>query len=258
MTNEQMVKLVHQGNKKYMSLLWDKNRWFIFHLFSKLLRCNPVNAQCMIAAGLTIEDLKQEAYFILLNAVDSFDASGGYSFLSSLYYATKSQFFNLIGMNTAKGRNDPFNKADRLERKIDFDGNSVTVGEMISDERAIYALETVENKEYLGQLTEVVQGALSRLKSSQRLVLEKAFFQEKNYRQISKEIGIPYHTVKQRRDSGLRALGRGKNYILLLPFYFSEDVPSVAYHGSLLSFKEHQASSTERILLYKERQQQIY
>jgi len=73
MTNEQIVLLIQQGQdiKHNMELLYTKNERFIY----KTVRgyANPSN---------DIDDLMQNAYFGLVNAVDKFDSSKGYKFLT--------------------------------------------------------------------------------------------------------------------------------------------------------------------------------
>lgn len=74
MTNEELVRLIKQGDYSLMADLYEQNRRFIYALV-KRSGINPDN----------YEDAMQDAYFGLHEAVNRFDESMGYKFLT---YAT--------------------------------------------------------------------------------------------------------------------------------------------------------------------------
>lgn len=240
MTNEQLAK------ERDIFALWTRNRKFIFHIFKKLLNGNPANWERMTAAGLTIDDLEQEAFFALLNAVEAFNPSGGYTFLNSLQYAAKTRFFELIGMRTAKGKNDPLTNADRLEREIAVGNSSAPLGDLLPDEEAESQPETVENDLNREQLLEVLSVIMDRLTPTEREVIEGIYFKGKTLARLAEEHGKSYNAIRQQRQSALRKLKRQGSR--LRPFLW-DDVPSVAYRGSLGAFKRYWASSTEQAVI---------
>ena len=248
MTNEQLAK------ERDIFALWTRNRKFIFHIFKKLLNGNPANRERMTAAGLTFDDLEQEAFFALLNAVEAFNPSGGYTFLNSLQYAAKTRFFELIGMRTAKGKNDPLTNADRLEREIAVGNSSAPLGDLLPDEEAESQLETVENDLNREQLLEVLSVIMDRLTPTEREVIEGVYFKGKPLTRLAEEHGKSYNAIRQQRQSALCKFRRHSR--TLRPFLW-DDVPGVAYRGSLGAFKRYWASSTEQAVINRNRPKRI-
>lgn len=248
MTNEQLAK------ERDILTLWTRNRKFIFHIFKKLLNGNPANWERMTAAGLTIDDLEQEAFFVLLNAVEAFDPSGGYTFLNSLQYAAKTRFFELIGMRTAKGKNDPLTNADRLEREIAVGNSSAPLGDLLPDEEAEAHLEAVENDLNREQLLEVLSVIMDRLTPTEREVIGGVYFNGKTLTKLAEEHGKSYNAIRQQKQSALRKLKRRGSR--LRPFLW-DDIPGVAYRGSLGAFKRHWTSSTEQAVINRNRPKRI-
>lgn len=74
MTNEELIRLIKQGDYSLMADLYERNRWFIYALV-KRSGISPDN----------YEDAMQDAYFGLHEAVSGYDESMGYKFLT---YAT--------------------------------------------------------------------------------------------------------------------------------------------------------------------------
>ncbi|MBR4027713.1 MAG: sigma-70 family RNA polymerase sigma factor [Lachnospiraceae bacterium] len=73
MSNEELVKLIQSGQSKYMSELWEQNKGYIGKLTLKY------------KGYAELEDLKQEAYFGICEAVKHFDTEKDVLFLT---YAT--------------------------------------------------------------------------------------------------------------------------------------------------------------------------
>lgn len=83
-TNEELVEKIQSGVevKKNMGLLYEQNKNFIY--------------KCALPYShrIEIEDLMQEAYFGLLNAVNSFDSSKGAKFLTYAIYHIRNALCN--------------------------------------------------------------------------------------------------------------------------------------------------------------------
>lgn len=242
MTNEAMAKAVKQGDNSYIVPLWEQNRKFIYYVFNKLLNNNPNNRLRMASAGVTIEDLEQEAFFVFLNAIEAFDPSGGYTFISSLSYATKNGFFELIGMRTAKGRNDPLTNSDRLEREITEEG--YTIGDTISDPEGEEAYNKIVETETNRQLGTVIHEILDNMTPLEQGAIEGYFFQGKTLKQLAAERGVALEAVRSQKQKALRKFRQKHNCHRLKPFIM-DTIDQYAYRGSLGAFKRHWASSTE-------------
>ena len=105
MNNEEMVKAIQEGKKEYMVLLWNQCEKFIEYQADMYLRQFPDHYKEQK------NDMVNESYFALLNAVESFDPEQG-SFVSYLTWHLRNAFCKaLLGGVTDKKKKDPINKA---------------------------------------------------------------------------------------------------------------------------------------------------
>lgn len=90
MDNEEIVSAIHRNENRSENLerLYLQNKSFIYASARRY------------SAFADIEDLMQEAYFGLENAVNTFDSSRGVKFSTHLYYHLRTTFFRFIGHNT--------------------------------------------------------------------------------------------------------------------------------------------------------------
>lgn len=242
MTNEQLAKAIKQGQDEPITELWERTRGFIYYTLKKLITGNPNNARRMVQAGFTSKDLGQEAFIILFNAVQAFDPAGGYSFVNSLYYATKRRFFELIGLRTAKGRNDPLTNSDRLEREIQYGDSTAPLGDYIADERAEEEFNTTVDNEFHSELKVALNTAVNTLEPLQKQAIEGYFFQGKTLKVLAKERGVSLEAIRSQKEKALRRLRKEDHIKNLRPFIIDE----YAYKGGLHSFRNTWTSSTER------------
>lgn len=204
--NEQLAKEIKAGNENLIPELWDATRLFIFHQLNHIVKRNQSNQDLMISAGITKEDLYQEAFFILLEAVNAFNPAGGYSFLSSLEFAAQNHFFALVGMRTAKGRNDPLNNSDRFERQLASEDEEICLGDTIPDPDAENALDAVIEREYQRQCRVDIDKALKYLTDTEKRIIIERYYKNKRLPALQKEYGIPTEKINQYHKSALRKL----------------------------------------------------
>lgn len=200
------AKEIKTGNNDMIPELWEATRLYIFHALNHIVERNRVNQERMVSAGVTKEDLDQEAFFILLEAVNTFDPAGGYSFISSLHFAAQTHFFALIGMRTAKGRHDPLNSSDRFERSIDNGDDELSLGDTIPDQDAENAFDSVIETQYQEQRHTAIQKALRCLSPIEEQVIIERYYKNKGLTALGKECGMSTARVYQLHQSALRKL----------------------------------------------------
>ena len=137
MTNEQLAWNVQNGNRAALTELWGAVRPLLFSLAWKFYS-RQGKERCS-SHGVTLEDLQQEAFFALYDAVRAFDEGKGYQFTTYLSRATENRFRACMGI---RGKRDPLNAADRLERPLPGEEERQQ-GDTIPDEQAQAALEAV-------------------------------------------------------------------------------------------------------------------
>lgn len=77
MTNEELAKAAQQGNQGALPQLWEANRALLF-AFAWKFYTRQGKDRCA-QRGVTLEDLQQEAFFALYDAVGAFDEGKGSS-----------------------------------------------------------------------------------------------------------------------------------------------------------------------------------
>lgn len=90
MDNEELVTAIRNGvdRQNNMERLYLQNKGVMLKIARKY------------AAFADIDDLMQEAYFALDNAVNTYDNTCGAKFTTYLSYHLKGAFFRFIGQNT--------------------------------------------------------------------------------------------------------------------------------------------------------------
>ena len=76
MTNEELAKAAQQGNQGALPQLWEATRALLF-AFAWKFYTRQGKDRCA-QRGVTLEDLQQETFFALCDAVGAFDEGKGY------------------------------------------------------------------------------------------------------------------------------------------------------------------------------------
>lgn len=246
MTVDRIAKAVKSGNQTLIPVLWEQTHRYIFYCLRQLEHHNPANAERMIQMGLTHEDIRQEAYFILLDAVDQYKPDRDYTFLNSVKYAATNRFFSIIGMRTKEQRCNPLPLAERLEKPISNGEEDIFIGDLVPDENAVIAFESVTNDIVREELKKEIFDALSELDSDQRVAIDYFFFHDQQLQSCQKAVDFSQKELTSNKNKALRKIRRthGKK---LIPY--AEElgiIQKYTYRSSLNSFKNTWTSSTER------------
>lgn len=246
MTNEEMAAAVKQENKNHLIPLWNATRKLIYHYLLRMIAGNPVNRERMVSRGLTMDDIQQEAFFILIHAIEAFQPEKGYTFSHQLFYSTKTVFLDLIGIRTAKGRKDIMCKAQSLDAPLpgEYDDESICLSDTIADEEASEAFQTVIDDQFHEQFTADIQDVINDLPPNEREAINGIYFKGETLKQIGAEQDVSIEAVRQYHMSALRKLRKGNALRRLRP-YAVEIIDRYAYHGSVGAFKNTWSSSTE-------------
>ena len=88
MINEQLALNVQNGNRAALTELWGAVRPLLFSLAWKFY-IRQGKERCS-SHGVTLEDLQQEAFFALYDAVQAYKPEKGYQLTTYLHYATEN------------------------------------------------------------------------------------------------------------------------------------------------------------------------
>lgn len=239
MTNEQLAWNVQNGNRAALTELWGAVRPLLFSLAWKFYQ-KQGKERCS-SHGVTLEDLQQEAFFALCDAVQAYKPEKGYQLTTYLHYATENRFKACMGI---QGKADALNHADRLERPLPGEEERQQ-GDTIPDEQAQAALEAVDDASQQEQLQAVLGEALEALPAPQGDVLRLRFACRKTRPETAQALGISPQEVRKAEQRALQLL-RGKPAVLALRTDFLE---GAAYHGTgWFSWYYEQGSVEERLV----------
>jgi len=162
--NEVLVILIQEGRKDLISILWEQNKRLIAWLAGKFYvkhmdRC--------AAAGVEIDDLIQEGFFALLDAIKYYKAESGYKFTTYIDYPLLSRMNQLIGY---RGRSDQLNNAISLETNINTESEDICLSNVIPDPNAEFEDKIVQN-ETLSRLRETLIDIIKTLPEKHKNVL---------------------------------------------------------------------------------------
>ena len=127
MTNEHLVISAKKGDISALEQLYTQNSGIIFR------NCRPFKR-----LGYETDDLMQEAYFVLLKAVDSYKEDSGYQFVTYLSNQLKWYFSRHVKRD--KNRRD----LCVLDSPIDEDGETAKA-DMLPDEAAEFEDNAIYN-----------------------------------------------------------------------------------------------------------------
>lgn len=240
MTNEQLANQAQTGSRAALTELWGAVRPLLFSLAWKFYS-RQGKERCS-SHGVTLEDLQQEAFFALCDAVQAYKPEKGYQLTTYLHYATENRFRACIGV---LGKADALNHADRLERPIPGDEEGREQGDSIPDEKAEAALLAVDDTAQREHFHNVLEQALGELSVVQSAVVRHRFTQQHTRQQTAQALHITPQEVRREEARALQLL-RGKPAVLCLR---EKALETAAYHGTgWFSWYYEQGSVEERLV----------
>ena len=240
MTNEEMAKAAQAGSRTALTELWGAVRPLLLSLAWKFYT-RQGKERCS-SHGVTLEDLQQETFFALYDAVQAYKPEKGYQLTTYLHYATENRFKACMGI---QGKLDALNHADRLERPIPGDEEGREQGDVIPDEKAEAALFAVDDRQEQEHFHNVLEQALGELSVVQGAVLRHRFTRKHTRKETAEALHITAEAVRREEARALQLL-RGKPVVLCLR---EEVLETAAYHGTgWFSWYFEQGSVEERLV----------
>lgn len=239
-TNEELALRVKTGDSEAAAALWEQVKKLAYQFAFQFY--NRSSAACT-SAGVTLEDVKQECFFVVLDAARAFDEAKGFKFTSYISFHAKNRFNALIGIrgDTAKR---PLNCAESLDELLPG-MNDITVADSIPDENAAQAFEDAEQEIYQRQLHGAMELVLNTLDEQQEETIRSRYYQGMTLEAIAQQTGTTREQVRQLAAKGLRGLRKPKCSALLRPFFADYDK---AYQGTGFNSWKDRGSVEERLV----------
>lgn len=249
MTNEELAIRIKAGETDLMGELWNQVENFTKKLAYEFITFRQPD-KCR-TAGLEIEDLFQISYFALEPAVKAFDAEKKYSFLTYLGVHLKNIFYKEIKVTNSGGkwynRQDSLARAQSLNAPVyeNKDSDELTLETLVPDEDSEEPFKDIEDRLYNEQLRADLEEAISSLESRDAQIIRDFYFNDLYEEALTEKFELSRSRVRLIRDRALQKL-RGHKSLQS----YREQIMGTAYtSSSLSSFKNNQASSTERIVM---------
>lgn len=160
MSNEELATKIKAGERDKLLTLWEQVRRFAYQQARRWAAAGQ--------GGTTVEDLKQEAFLALLDALEHWRPGAG-SFLSMYALRLKAMFTVATGQRTQRDRLDPLQGCLSLDTPLtDDDGDPLLLSDLIPDPAAEAAMEAVVERNAAAQRNEAIRQALDTLPADQR------------------------------------------------------------------------------------------
>lgn len=249
MSNEKLAVLIQNGNIEAVAELWEQTKG-LFHLLTNSYI--NIHSERMKSAGVEKEDLIQECYFALLEAVKAYNREKPYKLTTYFNYHTKNRFNALLGF---RGKDDMLNTSVSLSTPLGDDENDIELQDSISDETAQIAFDDVDSDIYNNRLQQVLTISINeKLTDLQRQCICLMYYNNMPAYKIAESLGISRDRVNFAIRIGMRILANDSR-IKAWRDFDNEFVEAKAYKGvGARTFKERGASTPEYVVELKEAQ----
>ena len=189
MTNEELALQIRAGERGKIMELWAQVRRFA------LWRARRWAA---FGRGVTVDDLEQEAFIALLDALERWREADG-PLLSVYALRLKAAFTAATGRRTQRDRLDPLDRALSLEAPVGDEDDTLTLADVIPDPQAAEALEGVG-------VWDTLHRAVEGLPEGQREEIRRRYWLNQTTAEIAADTGVPEKEVRKLEAAALRAL----------------------------------------------------
>lgn len=258
-TNAALAALAAAGNTFALGQLWGVNKGFVRRQLWKWYEKNKPVAD---NAGLTFEDLTQEAYFAVSYTAAHYNAEQGsfttylnYALLKQIRTATCGEHARVVA--TEDGRRvavsaNPLNECSSLDIRLDeADEGSSTKGETIEDPAAAQAFQQAEDGVYTEELHTALETAMTQhLTEREADVLRRRYYDGQTLQAIGEELGVRGERVRIIEGKAIRKM-KGLSSIQR---WHDDVITTRAWHGTGWNAWNRYGSVEERTAEYWDKQ----
>lgn len=231
MTNEELCALAKQGDKQAANQLWEQCRKLIAMVFNRMM-ITPSIADRAAAAGVTSEDLNQEGYFAVLQAIEKYNPAAGVKFTTYLTFHLQSALFSAVGLRTVKGKRDPLTSATRLDAPLFNDnGEEIDQYATIEDTGAAADMLALEEADYIERRHNDLEASIATLNSEEAQVVRHVYYYDMSFTDTARCMGKTIGQVRRLEERGRRGL-RSYKSIGRLKKYYNDILSRHTYNGT--------------------------
>ncbi len=243
MTNEELALLIQQGQRAYIPVLYSQVEKFIRAKANSFYRNAGIKCS---RCGVELDDLIQEGYFAMLDAVKGYKPESEYKFLTYIDYPFMNRYNALTGNRTSRTKNEPLNSAKSLDEPLGAENDTFTLADTITDENSTAPFDEVLQNDYLRALHIALEKGMEQMISEQRAAIQCRYYEGRTLQDTGELIGCSREQTRQHEAKALRVFRKPKIARTLRPFLYDE-MESYSLRGTgIQTFKNTGASSTER------------
>lgn len=208
MTNEELARRIQQGERDLILRLWEQVRRYAHDRAYKWFRATNGRG------GQTVQDLEQEAFLALLEALEGWSEEAG-PFLPWYSLRLKAAFTAATAQRTQRDRKDPLQDCLSLDAPLtDREGDPFTLEDTIPDQRAEDDLNTVEERDQKAAIRRV----LDSLRVEQRRVILLRYYHDMTREQTAQRLHLTRTRAAAIEAKALRLLRHPVNSRVLLQY----------------------------------------
>lgn len=205
MTNEELAMRIKAGETELMSELWSQVCRFVYKRANKFYAAYEDRCKNM---GVEVEDLEQEGYLAIYNAVEGFDPSRNTTFLTYAGFCLKKAFFGMCRMNYANWQGNMIRRASSLDAQAYADNEELSIGDTIADDEDFEA--SIVDKLYLESAGQDLRKAISELNEGWQEVIYAIYYQETRPVDIARVKGVARTVVSRKHRRALETLSENE------------------------------------------------
>ena len=249
MSNEELVMKIKAGDQSLIPQLWEQVSRFLAWRAGQYFRVEVEDRG--MAPSFEVDDLIQEAYFAVLQAINYYDPDKGANFLTILSFPLKSAFGRVAGYRTSRQRNDGLNMNHAIsgDAQIGEEDDFTLFDTLPADGPGTEAL-AIED-EYQRQLHDVLEKAMKTLPEQQADILRRRYYDGETCDRIAADIGCTPQNVSSQEGTALTHLYKGKK-LNGLDQFLEEHTDYYAKVG-IEQYRATGLSAVEKIAIRRER-----
>lgn len=202
MNNEELALQVQQGSQEACAALWAAVMCLCYK--AAFTYFDHHRAGCA-AAGVVLDDLKQESYFAVLAAAKAFESAKGWKFTTYLHFPLQNCYNALLGIHTGTAPR-PLNYSESLDEAVSNEKRDITRADLLPDPAAEAAFTAVENREFDWQLSAGLKAAIATLPVKEREAVTLHRLNGCTLSQAGQKMGLSVERVRQLDKRALRLL----------------------------------------------------
>lgn len=255
-TNAALAALAKTGNACALGQLWEMNQRFIN---SQLWKWYTGHREACDAAAITYEDLLQEGFFAVQNAVAAYDPEKG-AFVTYLDYhirnaanraviGSQGRYVECSDGVTRRISANPLSDSIALDEPLPgADDTDATRMDMLEDPAAQAAFEAIDDESEADELRSGVNAALGRLDPCSAEVVRGRLMWSDSCDKVAQNLGITREQVRSLEAKAFRKLYRDKDIIRLHNLIIGQHI----YSGTGFTSWKDKGSVQERALEHLE------